>query len=176
MPNIRNPKYTAHGSIDVELEHVALGWIPFTASPDDTDIEGQAIFEGLERGDFGTVEPYVAPVLTVEAQRARIAARRYQAEVTGIQVGETMVDTGRDSQALITGAALQSLIDPSYSLRWKTATGVFIELDAQQVIGMATLVRAHVQACFEREAALLAELDAGTLTDNMLEEGWPTDS
>lgn len=48
-----------------------------------------------------------------------------------------------------------------------------IELTAQQVIGIARAVRAHVQACFDREAELLAELEAGTLTASMLEEGWP---
>ncbi|MNF91252.1 hypothetical protein D3C84_738460 [compost metagenome] len=64
------------------------------------------------------------------------------------------------------------MLDPAYLLRWKTPEG-FVDLTAQQVIAVARAVRAHVQACFDREAALLAELAAGTFNDGMLEEGWP---
>lgn len=104
---------------------------------------------------------------------ARIAARRYQAETRGIVINGMPIDTGRDSQGLIAGAALAAVIDPQYTVRWKAAHGQFVELTAQQVIGVATAVREHVQACFDREAELLAELDAGTFADGMLEEGWP---
>jgi hypothetical protein len=112
-----------------------------------------------------------------EAQRRaemaqQIADRRWQAEVAGITVNGMAVATDRDSQALITGAALAAMRDPAYVCRWKTATG-FVELNAEQLTAVADTVRAHVQACFDREAALLAELDAGTLTPEMLEQGWP---
>ncbi|MNG20946.1 hypothetical protein D3C84_1052530 [compost metagenome] len=83
------------------------------------------------------------------------------------------IDTGRDSQGLIAGAALAAVIDPQYSVNWKAADGQFVSLTGQQIIGVASAVRAHVQACFDREAVLLAELDAGTFTEGMLDEGWP---
>ena len=102
----------------------------------------------------------------------QIAARRWQAEVAGIDVGGILMATDRDSQALITGAALAAMRDPAYVCRWKTAGG-FVELNAEQLTAVADTVRAHVQACFDREAELLAELDAGTLTPEMLEQGWP---
>lgn len=101
-----------------------------------------------------------------------IAARRWQAEVAGITVNGMQVDTGRDSQALITGATVQAMLDPSYALRWKTAAG-FVDLNAEQIIGLASTVRSHVQACFDREAELLEAVGNGTFTDAMLEEGWP---
>ncbi len=102
----------------------------------------------------------------------QIADRRWQAEVAGIDVGGMHIDTGRDSQALITGATVQAMLDPNYSLRWKTVAG-FVDLTAEQIIGVATAARAHVQACFNREAELLEALEAGTFTPEMLEEGWP---
>jgi len=113
-----------------------------------------------------------------EAQRReemaqQIAARRWQAEVAGIDVGGILMATDRDSQALITGAALAAMRDPAYVCRWKTAGG-FVELNAEQLTAVADTVRAHVQACFDREAALLAELDAGTLTAGMIDTGWPS--
>lgn len=103
---------------------------------------------------------------------ALIAARRYQAETAGIMVNGMSVDTDDRSKLLINGAAVEAMLDPEYVLRWKTPSG-FVDLTAQQVIGVARAVRAHVQACFDREAELLAALDAGTFTDSMLEEGWP---
>lgn len=103
---------------------------------------------------------------------AAIATRRWQAESGGIVVDGLPVDTGRDSQALITGAALQARIDPAYTVRWKTGAG-FVELNAEQIVGLATAVRAHVQACFDREADLVEALGNGAYTDAMLEQGWP---
>lgn len=107
-----------------------------------------------------------------EAQIAAIAARRYVAETAGIEVSGVRIDTGRDSQALITGAALNAVIDPAYVCNWKTPSG-FVQLDAQTLLGVATTLRAHVQACFDREAELLAALEDGTFTESMLGEGWP---
>lgn len=119
---------------------------------------------------------YVVEDIPAEEIRARaadqIAARRWQAEVGGITVNGIPMATDRDSQALITGAALAAMRDQAYVCRWKTAGG-FVELSAAQLIVVADTVRAHVQACFDREAALLAELEAGTLTPEMIDSGWP---
>lgn len=104
-----------------------------------------------------------------EIGRAAIAARRYAAETAGITVAGAQVDTGRDSQGLISGAALSAMLDPAYVCRWKTPAG-FVELTAEQILGIAQAVRAHVQACFDREAELLALPD---VTPEQIETGWP---
>ena len=103
---------------------------------------------------------------------AAIAYRRYEAEIGGITLNGLQINTDDRSKVLINGAALEATIDPAYTMQWKTLTG-FVDLTGEQVIGIARAVRAHVQACFDREAELLAELEAGTLTDDMLEQGWP---
>lgn len=103
---------------------------------------------------------------------ALIAARRYEAEVGGIEIAGMHVDTDDRSKLLINGAALEAMIDPAYTMQWKTPAG-FVELDAAQVLGVARAVRAHVQACFDREAELLEALEAGTFTPEMLDQGWP---
>ncbi|WP_287030067.1 DUF4376 domain-containing protein [Pseudomonas sp. UBA6310] len=124
--------------------------------------------EWLEAGNVPEPAPEIDyPIL--------IATRRYEAETAGIVFGTARIDTGRDSQALITGAAVSALIDPEYVCNWKTPTG-FVQLDAQTLLGFATKMRAHVQACFDREAELLEALDAGEFSEGMLEEGWPDES
>jgi len=103
---------------------------------------------------------------------ALIAARRWQVETGGTTVEGIQVNTERDSQALLTGAAFAASLDPAYQIKWKAATG-FVDLTAQQIIGVASAVRAFVQACFNREAELLGAVADGSITAEMLEEGWP---
>lgn len=103
---------------------------------------------------------------------ALIAARRYQVETGGTTVEGVQVNTERDSQALLTGAAFAATLDPAYHIKWKAATG-FVDLTGEQVIGLASQVRAFVQACFSREAELLGAVADGSITAQMLEEGWP---
>lgn len=109
---------------------------------------------------------------TIESLKAAVAAKRYAQEVKGVVVNGATVGTDRESVAILTGAAFQAFLDPTYLCRWKTQSG-FVELNAQQIIALATSVRMYVQACFEREAALVAAIEAGTYTENMIDEGWP---
>lgn len=108
--------------------------------------------------------------LAKELKRAEIAAARYEQEIAGVVLNGVTVRTDRESQALITGAALKAMQDPDYSCKWKAQNG-FIELSAAEIIAIADAVRAHVQAAFDREADLAplveaaetqAELDAIT--------------
>ena len=57
----RNPSYNHLGSIDVEIEHPALGWVPFTASPDDISEEGRELYQAVVAA--GDIAPYVPPEL-----------------------------------------------------------------------------------------------------------------
>ena len=111
-----------------------------------------------------------------QALRTRIARTRYEHETGGTTVDGMHVATDRQSQALITGAFssakdAQESGDP-FSIRWKSAGG-WVELDADQMIGLGRAVRQHVQACFDREKELTEAVAAGTFTEAMLDEGWP---
>lgn len=152
-------------------------------------------------GELGVNKKWGAEVLTVNAERKvvvvtrkqvamtaaekaardeliaadwadQIAARRWQVETGGTTVAGVQVNTERDSQALLTGAAFAATLDPAYHIKWKSATG-FVDLTGEQVIGLASQVRAFVQACFNREAELLGFVADGSITAEMLEEGWP---
>ena len=102
----------------------------------------------------------------------RIEARRYTAEVGGTTASGMPIVTDDRSKSLIAGAALRATRSADYTLRWKTADG-FVDLNADQVIAVADAVSDHVQACFNRESALLDAVADGTITAEMLEEGWP---
>ena len=94
-----------------------------------------------------------------ESKRSEVASARFEAETAGIDVNGFTVRTDRESQALVTGAALQAIVDYDYECRWKTSEG-FVHLSAEQIKYIAQAVRAHVQSCFDREAELLPLIDA----------------
>ena len=104
-----------------------------------------------------------------------VAEERYRRESTGVLVGGLQIETTRDSQSLIASTGLSAVLDPEYRCNFKTMTA-FVEIGAVEIIAIAQAVRAHVQACFDRELALLRLIESGDYRDEMLTEGWPDSS
>ena len=61
----RNLKHTASGAIDMEIEHPVYGWIPFSASSNDSEQHGRDLYAAAMAGDFGAIAAYVAPPPTI---------------------------------------------------------------------------------------------------------------
>jgi len=53
--NARNPKHTASGLIEMEIEHPTYGWIPFAASPNDSEAHGRELYARAMAGEFGVI-------------------------------------------------------------------------------------------------------------------------
>lgn len=122
------------------------------------------------QSDGSIVKLPVVP--TVPDYVALIADVRYRHEIGGIVLAGMAIDTDDRSKTLISGSALKAMRDPDYVLRWKTPAG-FVDLSATEVLAVADAVSDHVQACFNRESALLDALTSGQFTDEMLDQGWP---
>lgn len=75
---IRNAVYTADGRIDVELNHPAYGWIPFTADPNDPESFGRAIHELATQGE---VSEYVPPPEPEPVVPDRVTARQFKLQL-----------------------------------------------------------------------------------------------
>jgi hypothetical protein len=154
----------------------AVGQIPVGA----VEIS-KALYEKLRDGQSGLkrigldangVPVLLDVVMPAPDYPALIASKRYERETAGIAVEGLLIDTARDSQALIAGTGLSAVLDPEYRCNFKTLNG-FVEIDAAQIIVIAKAVRAHVQVCFDRELTLLRALEAGAYSSDMLNEGWP---
>ncbi|WP_336341674.1 DUF4376 domain-containing protein [Pseudomonas atacamensis] len=104
-----------------------------------------------------------------------VAAERFKREAIGVYVDGMQIETTRDSQALIASTGLSAVLDPEYRCNFKTVGG-FVEIGSAQIITIAKAVRAHVQACFDRELTLLRAIEAGEYHDEMLSQGWPDSS
>lgn len=74
----RNPTYNATGTIDVEIDHPVLGWVSFTASPDDPEEFGRSVFAAVSKGD---VAAYVPPPPEPEPVPDRVSARQFKLQL-----------------------------------------------------------------------------------------------
>lgn len=108
---------------------------------------------------------------------ADLAHKRWQVETGGITASGVAIQTDRASQSMVTSAALAAQLGPEMKIRWKTASGDFVALDAAQIVGIATLVRLHVQNCFGHEADLTALIAAAETVADLdaidINAGWP---
>ncbi len=118
---------------------------------------------------FSKTEPAASKI----APAVLIANARYQHEVAGTTVAGVKVFTDRDTQNKLTAAALRASRDSTYGVDWKLSDGTFVNLTAVEIIAVADGVGDYVQACYTREAVLLAELADGEFNESMLTEGWP---
>lgn len=67
--NVRSPKHATSGSIDCEYNHPVFGWIPFSASPTDSEALGRSIYFKAIAGDFGPISPLPPPPPPVVPQK-----------------------------------------------------------------------------------------------------------
>lgn len=111
------------------------------------------------------------------AKLAVLAAYRWQREIGGCVVGGVTVRTDRESQALLTGAAVAAMLEGAgYEVTWKAMSG-WVTLTGAETIGLASAVRTHVQACFDRERVLALEIEAAGTAQQLdlidITSGWP---
>lgn len=107
---------------------------------------------------------------------AALAARRYEAEVGGLTLPSGLqVATDRESQMLITGAALYAR-DNLSSVSYKARSG-FVTMNAVDLKSLFGAVAGHVQKCRNHEYDLAQQINAaaGELTIDAIDinAGWP---
>ena len=103
-----------------------------------------------------------------EQKRTEIATARYEAEIAGVMG----IKTDRESQSLLTAACLQAVIDPTYTLNWKTIDGTFVTMTAEQIKTVGSIVRLHVQGCFDEEARLCGLIDLAETKEEISAITW----
>jgi hypothetical protein len=87
------------------------------------------------------------------------AGKRWAKETGGAVWNGHAIHTDRESQAKIIAAYVAAKdgvrTDPS---GWKTPEG-FLSVTNAQAIEMALTVQAHIQTCYDQEAAMIAQID-----------------
>ena len=98
--NYRDPIYTETGAIDCEIDHPDHGWIPFTASPDDSEEHGRALFDEIEaKGGVAPYEPPPPPADEQLAAEARTKRNQLLADSDWTQLPDARNAMGTDKAA-----------------------------------------------------------------------------
>jgi hypothetical protein len=79
--NYRNAKRLADGSIDCEIEHPNLGWIPFTCDPSDTGAQFDVVTLHAQMDADPNTSPYEPPTQEDVLADATAQAREKRAEL-----------------------------------------------------------------------------------------------
>lgn len=95
-----------------------------------------------------------------------LAAKRYEFETAGLELGDTKIDTSRSSQAILTAAYISLKNNLIQSVDWKDESGTFVTLGLAEIEILSTAVSMHVQQAFTKEKDLTAlVLAAGTKSE-----------
>ena len=111
------------------------------------------------------------------AVKARITARRWEAETGGVTVeGFGRILTGIDDQNRIASALQGTASAGIAEVDFKGADG-WIKLSREMLTNVAGIIAGHVQACFSRERSLHEAVDAAQTVDALaaldIANGWP---
>ena len=114
----RNPVYNQVGTINCEVLNERHGWLPFTASPDDTEEAGRLVYADIINSGTVVAE-YVAPTM--------MEMRMYSPNLPQLKMRVALLDAGTDSAKL--DEAINTLPNKErVALVWKYAES-FARLD-----------------------------------------------
>jgi hypothetical protein len=131
-------------------------------------------------GETWIVFTPAAPDMTVlrEAAIDNIAAQRWQATQTFSYDG--VVAPADPALGAVVGFVVGAQISPPTGpATWKLATGEFRSWTVADVAAYGIAIRAHIQACFDREASLVGEVAAASTSAavaavvDQARTGWP---
>ena len=155
ITDIKNPVSLEHGAINCEILFDDMEeYVPYTATPTDSDKTGKQVWQELQSGKWGEIAPFiVTPELISAAKNAKkreIEAWRTEQEAQPFTFewnGHTW-NGGPDSMARLYPAVIASKSDTARkSMIWGNAENQQVKLSMQK---LDELLTAMVQAQVDR--------------------------
>ncbi|EJW4858909.1 DUF4376 domain-containing protein [Salmonella enterica] len=186
----KNSVYTESGMINALIHFEGFDdFVPFTASPDDTEGHGQEIFAELKSGKYGPVAPFtVTPEMLTAAKQARhaeINAWRDAQENGSItfSLNGHKWDCGKASQsrlAPVVAVARTGALPPGFF--WTDADNVDVPMSADELTALEAAMQQNMVLqgfkIHERQRQMKEEVDK--LTDYKAIQqyivGWPEEN
>jgi Domain of unknown function (DUF4376) len=92
------------------------------------------------------------------------AQRRWERETGGVELSGYLIATTRESQAQMSAANAYLQQSGQTFIHWKTLNLGFVDIDTATFVTMANGVSEFIQSCFNMESAIIAGIEAGTIT------------
>ncbi|WP_306602490.1 DUF4376 domain-containing protein [Azonexus sp.] len=157
-------------------------YIPFSASPDDTEAHGVSIYNRVLAGEFGPIGLYIAPQLTAPQLVDAVNARRDALETQGFPHAGLWFQSDERSVARINSTALAAVSalmggqNPAFP-DWIAADNTPLQVDAAGVLALQASLTAHAGALHAHARVLKAAINAATSIDELsmidIDAGWP---
>lgn len=117
-----------------------------------------SLLEWLAAGHTIEVLPYVPPLRDLEAERsaklAAVQAKKCAVRDGGFFVDGVRFDSDAAAQIAYMSLAFELMGNPSYSTSWKASGNLWVTMDASGFAKVRSGVKAHVEACYARQAQL----------------------
>jgi hypothetical protein len=145
-----------------------LGWICTETTPVKIDNSWQ--------------QSWSTSLVSKENLKKIITSKRYEVEVGNVRINKNLYSTDRESQTKYVAIAVdiaQSSNVSVWHINWKTADGIFVNLNATEMNQVVNGVRQHVQSCFDKESeyyTLIDTADQATLEATDFSSGWPSNT
>lgn len=183
----KNGVYTESGMIDALIHFEGFDdFVPFTASPDDTEDHGKEIFAELKAGKYGPVAPFtVTPEMLTAAKQAKhaeINAWRDAQENGNIPftLNGHKWDCGKASQtrlAPVVAVAKSGALPPDFF--WTDADNIDVPMTADELTALEAAMQQNMVLqgfkIHERQRVMKEQVD--NLTDYKAIQGyivgWP---
>ncbi|EKB5298769.1 DUF4376 domain-containing protein [Salmonella enterica] len=183
----KNSVYTESGMINALIHFEGFDdFVPFTASPDDTEGHGQEIFAELKAGKYGPVAPFtVTPEMLTAAKQAKhaeINAWRDAQENGNIifTLNDHKWDCGKASQtrlAPVVAVAKSGALPPGFF--WTDADNIDVPMTADELTALEAAMQQNMVLqgfkIHERQRVMKEQVD--NLTDYKAIQGyivgWP---
>ncbi|SQM96951.1 hypothetical protein BANRA_03407 [Escherichia coli] len=146
IKEIKNPRYLESGAIDCEVLFEGMDEaVPYTATPEDTAMTGQHIWEELQSGKWGEIAPFtVTPELIAAAKDAKkreIEAWRTEQEAQPFTFewnGRTW-NAGPDSIARLSPVVMAAKSDTARDvMTWGDADNQQVKMSMPELEELAT--------------------------------------
>lgn len=159
--NARNPQHAPSGVINLEIEHATYGWIPFSASPNDSDKRGRDLYQRAIDGEFGAIELYIKPLALAQSEQTAIIEAAYQAEnAAPISFAGATFQTDADSVALM--AQVATTLPSGASITWYDSTNTDCTMTDVQFAELRGSILMRGQPLFAKKQTLKAAIRAAT--------------
>jgi hypothetical protein len=88
------------------------------------------------------------------------ADKRWQTVTGGMTFNGMSIQTDDQTRQVLTSAVVLAQLNPATMVQWKSASGEFVELTADQIIAMGQMVASHTQYCYTTESNLSQQIQA----------------
>lgn len=107
----------------------------------------------------GTVTPRALADVK-EALKAKVAAQRWEREMSGVVINGLPVATDDRTRGVLVGAYARAVKDSNYAVSNFKSGEVYVSLSNAEIIAIGELVADFIQSCFDQNQVIDAEIDA----------------